>query len=169
MLAASRAALDRNAYLSNSESKTTLVVLLRPGNSVPLLDYNHNRDTLFCSLLATSTCPPYPAGFLVYQYRCLWRLQPPFCPICHPNHKFCEARNSNEKIMNISSTVIINLRCGKFFRIDLNNIYQPILVFAGSLNFNHFLMREVSGYLVHPSMPTDQPTLRIADVGTGTR
>ncbi|TGO53493.1 hypothetical protein BCON_0122g00100 [Botryotinia convoluta] len=36
------------------------------------------------------------------------------------------------------------------------------------LNYNHFLIKEVAGYLLHPSIPTHQPNLRIADVGTGT-
>ncbi|KAF7882341.1 uncharacterized protein EAF02_005704 [Botrytis sinoallii] len=36
------------------------------------------------------------------------------------------------------------------------------------LNYNHFLIKEVCGYLVHPSIPTNQTKLRIADVGTGT-
>ncbi|TGO48570.1 hypothetical protein BOTNAR_0468g00040 [Botryotinia narcissicola] len=37
-----------------------------------------------------------------------------------------------------------------------------------SLNYNHFLIKEVCGYLVHPSIPTNQTDLRIADVATGT-
>lgn len=36
------------------------------------------------------------------------------------------------------------------------------------LNFNHYLMRDVAGYLTHPSLAIDQPNLRVADVGTGT-
>ncbi|TGO19008.1 hypothetical protein BTUL_0006g00410 [Botrytis tulipae] len=36
------------------------------------------------------------------------------------------------------------------------------------LNYNHFLIKEVAGYLIHPSIPTHQPNLRIADVGTET-
>ncbi|TGO62015.1 hypothetical protein BOTNAR_0120g00010 [Botryotinia narcissicola] len=35
------------------------------------------------------------------------------------------------------------------------------------LNYNHFLIKEVAGYLIHPSISTHQPNLRIADVGTG--
>ncbi|KAJ5734486.1 hypothetical protein N7493_003272 [Penicillium malachiteum] len=35
-------------------------------------------------------------------------------------------------------------------------------------NLQHYLLRETHGYLVHPSIPTDNPNLRIADVGTGT-
>ncbi|KAL9640527.1 MAG: hypothetical protein Q9204_000674 [Flavoplaca sp. TL-2023a] len=31
------------------------------------------------------------------------------------------------------------------------------------LNFNHYLMREVAGYLIHPSFPISQPDLRVAD------
>lgn len=37
-----------------------------------------------------------------------------------------------------------------------------------SLNFNHYLMREMAGYLTHPDIPLAVPQLRIADVGTGT-
>lgn len=37
-----------------------------------------------------------------------------------------------------------------------------------SLNLQHYLHRELFGYLVHPSIPTGNPTLRVADIGTGT-
>lgn len=37
-----------------------------------------------------------------------------------------------------------------------------------SLNLQHYLHREMFGYLVHPSIPTDHPKLRVADIGTGT-
>ncbi|KAJ5916855.1 hypothetical protein N7504_000870 [Penicillium tannophilum] len=36
------------------------------------------------------------------------------------------------------------------------------------LNLQHYLHREMFGYLVHPSIPTDHPKLRVADIGTGT-
>ncbi|KAF2788501.1 S-adenosyl-L-methionine-dependent methyltransferase, partial [Melanomma pulvis-pyrius CBS 109.77] len=36
------------------------------------------------------------------------------------------------------------------------------------LNFNHYLMRDIAGYLTHPDIPLAAPQLRIADVGTGT-
>ncbi|KAF7908055.1 uncharacterized protein EAF01_003810 [Botrytis porri] len=36
------------------------------------------------------------------------------------------------------------------------------------LNYNHFFIKEVCGYLVHPSIPTNQTNLRNADVATGT-
>ncbi|KAJ5256643.1 hypothetical protein N7478_012747 [Penicillium angulare] len=36
------------------------------------------------------------------------------------------------------------------------------------LNLHHYLLRELHGYLVHPSIPTGDPNLRVADVGTGT-
>ncbi|KAI2479983.1 Methyltransferase [Pyrenophora tritici-repentis] len=36
------------------------------------------------------------------------------------------------------------------------------------LNFNHYLMREIAGYLTHPNIPLTASQLRIADVGTGT-
>ncbi|KAL8915821.1 MAG: hypothetical protein Q9172_006634 [Xanthocarpia lactea] len=36
------------------------------------------------------------------------------------------------------------------------------------LNFNHYLMREVVGYLTHPDLPITRPDLRVADIGTGT-
>ncbi|KAJ5659893.1 hypothetical protein N7507_006344 [Penicillium longicatenatum] len=36
------------------------------------------------------------------------------------------------------------------------------------MNLHHYLLREMHGYLVHPSIPIDKPDLRIADVGTGT-
>ncbi|KAJ5614636.1 hypothetical protein N7528_008290 [Penicillium herquei] len=36
------------------------------------------------------------------------------------------------------------------------------------LNLHHYLLRETLGYLVHPSIPTENPNLRIADIGTGT-
>ncbi|MCJ1322225.1 hypothetical protein MMC15_007572 [Xylographa vitiligo] len=36
------------------------------------------------------------------------------------------------------------------------------------LNYNHWLVKEVAGYLVHPSIPKKDAHLRIADVGTGT-
>ncbi|KAH8692493.1 hypothetical protein GQ44DRAFT_780133 [Phaeosphaeriaceae sp. PMI808] len=36
------------------------------------------------------------------------------------------------------------------------------------LNFNHYLMREIAGYLMHPDISLTAPQLRIADVGTGT-
>ncbi|MCJ1290880.1 hypothetical protein MMC34_002422 [Xylographa carneopallida] len=36
------------------------------------------------------------------------------------------------------------------------------------LNYNHWLVKEVAGYLLHPSIPQEDPNLRIADVVTGT-
>ncbi|KAL8822672.1 MAG: hypothetical protein Q9191_006596 [Dirinaria sp. TL-2023a] len=36
------------------------------------------------------------------------------------------------------------------------------------LNYNHWLMKELAGYLIHPRIPARNPNLRIADVGTGT-
>lgn len=36
------------------------------------------------------------------------------------------------------------------------------------LNFNHFWMKGLAGYLLHPDIPTDQEGLRIADLGAGT-
>ncbi|KAF2654305.1 S-adenosyl-L-methionine-dependent methyltransferase [Lophiostoma macrostomum CBS 122681] len=36
------------------------------------------------------------------------------------------------------------------------------------LNYNHFWWTKISGYLLHPSIPTTLPNLRIADVGAGT-
>ncbi|KAF2869228.1 S-adenosyl-L-methionine-dependent methyltransferase [Massariosphaeria phaeospora] len=36
------------------------------------------------------------------------------------------------------------------------------------LNFNHFWMKGITGYLLHPEIPTEKDNLRIADVGTGT-
>ena len=39
---------------------------------------------------------------------------------------------------------------------------------APRLNNNHWLVKEIAGYLLHPSIPIDRPNLRIADEGTGT-
>ncbi|CZT23716.1 uncharacterized protein RCC_09430 [Ramularia collo-cygni] len=36
------------------------------------------------------------------------------------------------------------------------------------INLQHYLWREIFGYLIHPSIPTGAPDLKIADVGTGT-
>ncbi|MCJ1385651.1 hypothetical protein MMC17_008774 [Xylographa soralifera] len=36
------------------------------------------------------------------------------------------------------------------------------------LNYNHWLMKELAGYLIHPSIAKNDANLRIADVGTGT-
>ncbi|GAW19723.1 hypothetical protein ANO14919_092120 [Xylariales sp. No.14919] len=36
------------------------------------------------------------------------------------------------------------------------------------INLQHFLFREMFGYLTHPSIPLTGPALRVADVGTGT-
>ncbi|RDW83798.1 class I SAM-dependent methyltransferase [Aspergillus mulundensis] len=36
------------------------------------------------------------------------------------------------------------------------------------INLQHYLWVELFGYHIHPSIPTDSPNLRIADVGTGT-
>lgn len=36
------------------------------------------------------------------------------------------------------------------------------------LNFNHLWMKALTGYLLHPSIPTDKNDLRIIDVGAGT-
>ncbi|RWA03371.1 hypothetical protein EKO27_g11734 [Xylaria grammica] len=36
------------------------------------------------------------------------------------------------------------------------------------INLQHFLCREMFGYLTHPSIPLTGPALRVADVGTGT-
>lgn len=37
-----------------------------------------------------------------------------------------------------------------------------------SINLQHYLWSELFGYLIHPDIPTRDPHLRIADVGTGT-
>lgn len=37
-----------------------------------------------------------------------------------------------------------------------------------SLNFNHFWMKGLAGYLLHPKIPTHKHGLRIADLGAGT-
>ncbi|KAJ5117035.1 hypothetical protein N7456_001383 [Penicillium angulare] len=39
---------------------------------------------------------------------------------------------------------------------------------SNRLNLHHYLLRETFGYLLHPSIPTGDPKLRVADVGTGT-
>ena len=31
------------------------------------------------------------------------------------------------------------------------------------------MMKELMGYLIHPAIPTSDPNLRIADLGTGTK
>ncbi|KAF2649033.1 S-adenosyl-L-methionine-dependent methyltransferase [Lophiostoma macrostomum CBS 122681] len=36
------------------------------------------------------------------------------------------------------------------------------------LNFNHFWMKSIAGYLIHPKIPIDRENLRIADIGAGT-
>ncbi|KAI1496242.1 S-adenosyl-L-methionine-dependent methyltransferase [Biscogniauxia marginata] len=36
------------------------------------------------------------------------------------------------------------------------------------INLQHYLWRQLFGYLTHPKIPTDNPNIRIADVGTGT-
>ncbi|RAK84510.1 hypothetical protein BO79DRAFT_259285 [Aspergillus costaricaensis CBS 115574] len=39
---------------------------------------------------------------------------------------------------------------------------------TGTINLQHYLWTELFGYHIHPSIPTSNPNLRIADVGTGT-
>ncbi|KAL2038437.1 hypothetical protein N7G274_008776 [Stereocaulon virgatum] len=36
------------------------------------------------------------------------------------------------------------------------------------LNYQHFWMKQLCGYLIHPTIPTQSPNIRIADIGTGT-
>lgn len=36
------------------------------------------------------------------------------------------------------------------------------------LNNNHWMMKEIAGYLIHPTIPLENPDCRIADIGTGT-
>ncbi|KAL2759085.1 hypothetical protein ACRALDRAFT_2041091 [Sodiomyces alcalophilus JCM 7366] len=36
------------------------------------------------------------------------------------------------------------------------------------INLQHYLWTELFGYVIHPKIPTDDPHLKIADVGTGT-
>ncbi|CAO2655118.1 Nn.00g101820.m01.CDS01 [Neocucurbitaria sp. VM-36] len=36
------------------------------------------------------------------------------------------------------------------------------------LNFNHFWMKNLAGYLLHPKIPTSQEHIRLADLGAGT-
>ncbi|PVH97416.1 S-adenosyl-L-methionine-dependent methyltransferase [Periconia macrospinosa] len=36
------------------------------------------------------------------------------------------------------------------------------------LNYNHFWMKALTGYLLHPSIPTEKENLRVVDVGAGT-
>lgn len=39
---------------------------------------------------------------------------------------------------------------------------------ATRLNYQHWLIKQLCGYLVHPTVKTDSPVTRIADIGTGT-
>jgi hypothetical protein len=50
--------------------------------------------------------------------------------------------------------------------VTVNN--RPKELTYHSLNFNHFWMKGLAGYLLHPKIPTDQDGLRIADLGAGT-
>ena len=36
------------------------------------------------------------------------------------------------------------------------------------LNYNHLIMKEVTGHSLHPKIPVGEGSLRIADVGAGT-
>ena len=36
------------------------------------------------------------------------------------------------------------------------------------INLHHYLCVELFGYLTHPEIPTADPNLKVADVGTGT-
>lgn len=39
---------------------------------------------------------------------------------------------------------------------------------AQSLNYNHWLVVQLSGYLLHPNIPTLSSDYRVADIGAGT-
>ena len=36
------------------------------------------------------------------------------------------------------------------------------------LNLQHYLWKDQTGYLLHPSIPLSNPNIKIADIGTGT-
>lgn len=36
------------------------------------------------------------------------------------------------------------------------------------LNFQHYIWKDQIGYLLHPSIPREGDSLKIADIGTGT-
>ena len=36
------------------------------------------------------------------------------------------------------------------------------------LNLQHYLWKDQTGYLIHPSVPLSNPNIKIADIGTGT-
>lgn len=43
-----------------------------------------------------------------------------------------------------------------------------LLILSSSLNYNHWLVKEACGYLIHPKIEFNKEKARIADVGTGT-
>ncbi|KAJ5539527.1 hypothetical protein N7513_007859 [Penicillium frequentans] len=46
-------------------------------------------------------------------------------------------------------------------------VFQRDSFETSRLNLQHYYLREVFGYLLHPSIPTGNPNLRVADVATG--
>lgn len=53
-----------------------------------------------------------------------------------------------------------------FFFIHRRQLVTDLMII--SINLQHYLWAELFGYLAHPAIPTQDPHLRIADVGTGT-
>ncbi|KAJ5731359.1 uncharacterized protein N7483_005867 [Penicillium malachiteum] len=54
------------------------------------------------------------------------------------------------------------------FSLETTSTTTADNIITDRMNLHHYLLREMHGYLVHPSIPTDNPNLRVADVGTGT-
>jgi len=55
-----------------------------------------------------------------------------------------------------------------FDRGSISYIHKRDYKSSVRLNYNHWLMKEISGYLLHPKIRLQKEDLRIADVGTGT-
>jgi hypothetical protein len=69
-----------------------------------------------------------------------------------------------------SFTVPFEAQCACFDAVRLPTAVDTKLrgLIYHSLNFNHFWMKGLAGYLLHPKIPTDQAELRVADLGAGT-
>ena len=68
------------------------------------------------------------------------------------------------------SAVRLQERLQVFNSVPAHDPYLDVsmLIMSTSLNYNHWMMKELLGYLLNPKVIYDKTTVRIADIGTGT-
>lgn len=65
----------------------------------------------------------------------------------------------------VSNHIFLKSSCT---RRDCTTNEPIILTSSHRLNLQHYLWKDVFGYLIHPKIPLSSKNLRVADIGTGT-